>query len=118
MTSYAESGRRAGARARTRGRAHAAEKRRARPLAGIAWIVVLAVLLAGVVAVNVAVLQLTMRVDRTSRQRAGLQADIARLQSERSSAGSSFRIQQLAKEKLGVVQADSSTTTYVELPGR
>ena len=116
MTSYAEAGRRVGAR--TRGRERSVERRSGRPLAGVAWIVVLAVLLAGVVAVNVAVLQLTMRVDQANRDRAGLQADIALLQSERSSAGSSSRIQQLAQEKLGVVQADSSTTTYVELPSR
>jgi len=116
VTSYAETGRRVGAR--TRGRERSAERRSGRPLAGVAWIVVLAVLLAGVVAVNVAVLQLTMRVDQANRDRAGLQADIALLQSERSTAGSSSRVQQLAQEKLGVVQADSSTTTYVELPSR
>jgi len=116
VTSYADSGRRVGARRRRR--AQAGEIRRTRPLAGVAWIAVLAVLLAGVVAVNVAVLQLTMRVDGANRDKAGLQADIARLESERSSEGSSYRVQQLAQEKLGVVQADPSTTTYVELPAR
>ena len=78
----------------------------------------LALLLAGVVAVNVAVLQLTMRLDRTSQRRVDLQADVARLQSELSSAVSSYRLQQEAHGKLGLVDADSSTTRYVELPAR
>jgi cell division protein FtsL len=85
---------------------------------GVAWIVVRAVLLAGVVAVNVAVLQLTMRLDRTSQRRVGLQGDVARLQSELSSAVSSYRLQQEARGTLGLVQADSGTTRYVELAPR
>ena len=87
-----------------------------RPLAGgVAWIVVLAVLLAGVVAVNVAVLQLTMRLDTITRRRVNLRSDIARLQSELSSAASTYQLQQQAQGKLGLVQADSTTTRYVEL---
>ena len=78
----------------------------------------LAVLLAGVVAVNVAVLQLTMRLDKTSQHRLILQADIARLQGERSSAVSTYRLQQEARGSLGLVTADSSTTRYVELAPR
>ena len=85
---------------------------------GVLWIALLAVLLAGVVAVNVVVLRLTLRLDRTSQLRVQLQADVARLQSELSSAASSYRIQQQAREKLGLVQADSSTTTYVQLAPR
>ena len=87
-----------------------------RPLAGgVAWIVVLAVLLAGVVAVNVAVLQLTMRLDTITQRRVNLRSDIARLQSELSSAASTYQLQQQAQGKLGLVQADSTTTRYVEL---
>lgn len=78
----------------------------------------LAVLLAGVVAVNVAVLQLTMRLGKTSQRRVELQADVARLQGELSSAASSYRLQQEAHGSLGLVQADSSTTRYVELAPR
>jgi cell division protein FtsL len=77
--------------------------------------VLLAVLLAGVVAVNVAVLQLTMRLGTTSQRRVDLQADVARLQGELSSAASSYRLQQEAHGSLGLVQADSSSTRYVEL---
>lgn len=114
MTTYAD--RRQGAVAgkkRTRRTAKAADRR---PLAGgVAWIVLLAVLLAGVVAVNVAVLQLTMSLSKTSRHRVELQGDIARLQGELSSAASTYRLQQEAHGSLGLVQADSSTTRYVEL---
>ena len=84
-------------------------------MGGVAWIVLLAVLLAGIVAVNVAVLQLTMGLSKTSRQRVNLQSDIARLQGELSSAASTYRLQQEAHGSLGLVQADSSTTRYVEL---
>ena len=119
MTSYAE-GRRARARtaAPASGRKGARRRARAerRPLAGgVAWIVLLAALLAGVVAVNVAVLQLTMRLGKTSQRRVDLQADVARLQSELSSAASSYRLQQEAHGSLGLVQADSTTTRYIEL---
>ena len=113
MTSYVE-GRRATSRKRTRG--SAAERR---PLAGgVAWIVLLATLLAGVVAVNVAVLQLTMRLDKTSQRRIDLQADVARLQGELSSAASSYRLQEEAHGSLGLVQADPESTRYVELAPR
>ena len=78
----------------------------------------LAALLAGVVAVNVAVLQLTMRLGKTSQRRVDLQADVARLQSELSSAASSYRLQQEAHGSLGLVQADSTTTRYVDLASR
>ncbi|MEP6892888.1 MAG: hypothetical protein ABI927_03815 [Gaiellaceae bacterium] len=90
-----------------------------RPLAGgVAWIALLATLLAGVVAVNVAVLQLTMRLDKTSQHRIEVQADVARLQGELSSAASSYRLQQEAHGSLGLVQADPSSTRYVDLPPR
>jgi cell division protein FtsL len=112
LTSYVE-----GLRAAGRGRARRSERAsERRPLAGgVAWIVVLATLLAGVVAVNVAVLQLTMKLDRTSQRRVDLQADVARLQGELSSAVSSYRLQQQGRDSLGLVQADSSTTRYIEL---
>ncbi len=84
---------------------------------GIAWIVVLAVMLVGVVALNVAVLRLNMSVDGVDKQRADLQAEIAALQSEVSSAEASPRIQARATH-LGLVPASSEETTYVSLTGR
>jgi cell division protein FtsL len=79
---------------------------------GLAWIVVSAVLLTGVVALNVVVLRLNVQLDRAGRDRANLRAENALLQAEVSSAAASSRIQTLAKAR-GFVLA--SETTYVEL---
>ena len=82
---------------------------------GIAWIVVVGALLAGIVAVNVVVLQLNMQFDGLSRERAQLKADNALLRSQLSSASASVRIEDAAKSKLGLQAADPLTTTYVRL---
>ncbi len=52
---------------------------------------VLAVLLAGVVAVNVAVLQLNVRLDELGRERIELQGETKRLSSQLSSASANAR---------------------------
>jgi cell division protein FtsL len=85
---------------------------------GIAWIVVVGVLLAGIVAVNVVVLQLNMQFDRLGNERAQLQADNALLRSQLSSASANVRIEDAATSKLGLVAADPLTTTYVRLPAK
>lgn len=104
--------RRDGARARPRRAAPAA-----RPLAGgILWIVVVAILLTGIVAVTVLVLQLNVQLDALGRERAGLKADNARLRSQLSSASANARIESDARAKLGLRVADPLTTTYVPLP--
>ena len=64
---------------------------------GVVWIVVVGVLLAGIVAVNVLVLQLNMQFDGLSRERAQLKADNALLRSQLSSASASVRIEDAAK---------------------
>jgi cell division protein FtsL len=79
------------------------------------WIVLVAVLLAGVVAINVAVLRLNVRLDEASRHRLELQADVARLQSDLSSAGASAQISATARERLGLVVADPGSTRYLKL---
>lgn len=79
------------------------------------WIVLFAVLLAGVVAVNVNVLRLNIELDRTGRERAELKADIAGLRSELSSASATARIERIAEKELGLVQADPDETVYVHL---
>jgi cell division protein FtsL len=84
-------------------------------LEGVVWIAVVAVLLAGVVAVNVAVLRLNVRLDKASRTRLELQADVARLQSDLSSAGASAQISRNAQSKLGLIPADPNTTRYLKL---
>jgi len=90
----------------------------ARAFGGVVWIVVLAVFLAGVVAVNVAVLQLNVRLDELGRERVQLRADNARLRSQLSSAAAAARIESLARTRLGLVPADPETTAYVQLAAR
>ena len=83
--------------ARPRRRPAAPRRRpRPRPFGGVVWIVVLAVLLAGVVAVNVAVLQLNVQLDELGRERIQLRADtnaaqLAALERRRRTPGSSRR---------------------------
>lgn len=91
-------------------------KAKPRPLAGgVVWIVVLGVLLAGVVAVNVAVLQLNVQLGRLGRERVQLRADNASLSARLSSAGAAARIETEARGRLGLVPADPDTTSYVQL---
>jgi cell division protein FtsL len=90
--------------------------RERRVTGGVLWIGVVAVLLAGVVALNVAVLRLNMRLDQLSRERANLRADNAALAVQLSGAASAPRIQGLAAKRLGLVQATPDQTTYVNLP--
>jgi len=82
---------------------------------GVAWILLVGVLLAGIVAVNVVVLQLNMQFDGLSRERAQLKADNALLRSRLSSASANVRIEEIATAKLGLQAADPLTTTYVRL---
>ena len=92
-------------------------RRRRDPLrSGVVWIVVAATVLAGLVALNVAVLQLNVRLDRLSRDRAELRDQNASLASQFSTAQASPLIQSRAKTRLGLVPA--KTTTYVELGKR
>jgi cell division protein FtsL len=100
-----------------RRRTRAAAKRR-RIDRGVLWIAGLAVLLGGVVAVNVAVLQLNVRLDELGRERAELRAQTKRLRAELSTGSANARIAGRARDELGLVVADSSTTGYVELPAR
>jgi cell division protein FtsL len=107
-------------RRRTRAAARPGAKRKAsRPFGGVLWIVVAAVLLAGVVAVNVAVLQLNVRLDELGRERIQLQAETKRLSSQLSSASANARIESQAKSRLGLVPADPELTFHVQLtPGK
>ena len=82
------------------------------------WIVVVGVLLAGLVALNVAVLQLHVKVDKLNRERIDLTNKNAALSSQLSSASASPRIEALAQQRLGLVYAPASDTTYLELGGK
>ncbi|HLX19088.1 MAG TPA: hypothetical protein VKR23_02950 [Gaiellaceae bacterium] len=101
--------RRAPAKARPRAR-----KRTRRVTGGIVWIAAFAVLLAGVVAVNVAVLRSNVAVDNLDKQEVQLQAENAALASQVSSANSSIRIEQIAR-KFGLVPASAADTSYLDL---
>jgi cell division protein FtsL len=82
---------------------------------GVFWIVLLAILLAGVVAVNVAVLRLNLQLDDSGREQTELKTDIARLRSEISSAAATTRIERLAEGELGLVEVEPEDTTYIQL---
>jgi cell division protein FtsL len=85
---------------------------------GVLWIVVFGLLLAGVVAVNVAVLRLNLELDGASSERGQLKADIAGLRAELSSTSASARIERVAVDEIGLVQADPDTTIAVPLRNR
>jgi len=85
---------------------------------GVVWIVIVAVLLAGVVALNVAVLQLNVRLDKLDTQRAQLRAEKQALASQLSMAAASPRIQLQGQKQFGLVPANPAETTYVRLGPR
>jgi cell division protein FtsL len=114
MSIVTESARIGRPRARSGGRS--SEGRKPRLLGGgVLWIILFALLLAGVVAVNVSVLRLNLQLDGASRDRAQLQADIAQLRSQLSSSGATFQVERTARDELGLVQADPDQTVFVRL---
>ena len=110
MSTIAQAGRAPRARA-----VRTARKRTWALSGGVVWIVALALLLAGVVAVNVAVLRLNLQLDESGRERTELKTDIARLRSEISSAAATTRIERLAEGELGLVEVEPEDTTYIQL---
>jgi hypothetical protein len=106
--------RRPAAVARTRTRAR---KRQRRVTAGVLWISAFALLLAGVVAVNVAVLRANVAVNKLDTEQVDLQAQNAALASQVSSSIASIRIEQTAR-RFGLVPADALDTSYIDLDHR
>ncbi len=109
--------RRARTESPTRPRREAAPSAEARPrrrllTGGVVGILVIAVLLAGVVAVNVFVLQLNMQLDQLGRERAELKVENARLQAQLSGSSASVQVTTTAKAQ-GLVPADPLATEYV-----
>ena len=105
------------ARRAPRARPRAAPRRRTegrRLTGGIVWISLFAVLLAGVVALNVAVLRANIALNNENQKQLQLQSENQTLASLVSSAGSSLRIQQAA-HRLGLVPAQASDTSYLNL---
>jgi cell division protein FtsL len=101
-----------------RRRAPSSRVRQRRVFGGVVWIVTLALLLTGIVALNVAVLRLNMQLDDLGRERANLRAENATVASRFSSSHATARIQGLARTELGLVPAEPEDTTYVELVPR
>jgi cell division protein FtsL len=82
---------------------------------GIVWIVFVTGLLAGVVALNVAVLRLNVQLDELAREKQELRAGNNELASRLAGVEASGRIQALARKQLGLVPAEPDQTTYITL---
>jgi cell division protein FtsL len=108
------------ARSRTAPKGRAKPKRRGRSqrrTAGPAvWIVLMGILLAGVVALNVAVLRLNLEFDSLARERDQVRAESAELASQLAARSASARTSSLARHRLGYVPAEM--TTYLDLGRR
>jgi cell division protein FtsL len=82
---------------------------------GIVWIVFVTALLAGVVAMNVAVLRLNVQLDGLAREKQELRAGNNELASRLAGLEASGRIESLAQEQLGLVPAEPDQTTYITI---
>ena len=103
----------------TRAKPRAVPKRRPARSKGVAggvvWIVFVTALLAGVVALNVAVLRLNVQLDGLAREKQELRAGNNELASRLAGLEASGRIQALARKQLGLVPAEPDQTTYITL---
>jgi hypothetical protein len=105
--------------AQPKGRPAASVRSRRKPTqrrvrAHIVWMILFALLLFGVVAVNVAVLRAHVAVSRLEDERGRLEARNQALASALSAANSAPRIEAAAR-RLGLVQASAGDTSYVDL---
>ena len=92
--------------------------RRASARGGILWIVIGGILLAGVVFVNVAVLQLNLSLDSANADRSKLLGENAALQTQYSQLLSSPRVSAAATKQLGLTYEDPSQYGYVNLANK
>jgi cell division protein FtsL len=99
-----------------RARAKAKQSPRARVAGGAVWIAVVAFLLSGVVALNVAVLRLNVQLEDLGQERTQLRAENADLSSQIASKAQAGRIQTLARGQLGLEPAGAGQWTYLDLP--
>ena len=86
---------------------------RPRVAGNVVWIVVVATLLAGIVALNVAVLRLNMQSEELDVERAELLAKRDGLEAELSLAAAAGRIEAMALNRYGLTEPVE--TTYVRL---
>jgi len=80
----------------------------------IVWMILFALLLFGVIAVNVAVLRAHVAVSRLDDERARIEARNQALASALSAANSAPRIEAAAR-RLGLIQASAGDTSYLDL---
>ena len=80
----------------------------------IVWMILFALLLFGVVAVNVAVLRAHVAVSRLDEERARIEARNQALASALSAANSAPRIEAGA-HRLGLIQASAGNTSYLDM---
>ena len=80
----------------------------------IVWMILFALLLFGVVAVNVAVLRAHVAVSKLDQKRAQLEAKNQALRSALSAANSAPRVEAAAR-RLGYVPASAGNTSYLDL---
>lgn len=104
------------ARPQPRPRRSARRQARPRVAGGVLWIVIVAALLAGIVALNVAALRLNMRVEQLDNQRDELVTKRENIQSQLSATAAAGRIEELATKTLHL--GAPASTTYLELKHR
>ena len=85
---------------------------------GILWISVFAVLLAGIVALNVAVLRANIDMNKLDRQQTQLQEQNAALASQVSAAGASLRIESAARRSASCRRPRRTRATSTSAPAR
>jgi cell division protein FtsL len=107
--------RRGPAKARAKPKARAKQSPRSRVAGGAVWIALVALLLAGVVALNVAVLRLNVQLEGLGEERSRLRAENAELSSQIATKAQAGRIQMLARGQLGLEPATAGQWTYLEL---
>ena len=86
---------------------------RPRVAGNVVWIGVVATLLAGIVALNVAVLRLNMQAEELEAERAQLTARRDTLEADLSRAAAAGRVEAIAVNRIGL--AEPAETTYVRL---
>jgi len=97
----------------TTAKPRAKPKRRPRTRGAIVWIVACAIVLAGVVFVNLAVLRLNLELDSATTERSKLRAENATLASQLSRSLASPRIQSTARREDGLV--DAGPAVYIDM---
>ena len=90
-----------------------AARPRPRIAGGVVWIVLVAVLLAGIVAVNVAALRLNLEAQQLDERKERLRGENAAAATELSGLTAATRIEQVARDDLGLVEP--AQVTYVRI---